>query len=325
MPTRGKDLLRRLLTLGLRWRGRLSARPVGVAIVYHGLAERAGDPARELSAPHGRTLFRAQLAHLAAHYTPVAPSQLPAAAGRRRRGGRIPVAVTFDDDLRSHVEIAAPELRAAGVPAAFFLTGATLEAPAEFWWGPVQRAADRGLLDDGGGATVAEQIGVEWAPEPPEPPLRTLARPFERAGASEREAALARLVALVGEDGREPGLRAADVQALAAGGFEIGFHTRRHVRLDQLPDEAAVRAALTDGRDAVAEAAGAPVRLFSYPHGGVDARAAAAVRDAGYAAAFTSVSRPVRPDSEPALLGRFYPTYLSSVQFEIEVARWVLT
>ena len=70
---------------------------------------------------------------------------------------------------------------------------------------------------------------------------------------------------------------------------------------------------------------GAPVRLFSYPHGGVDARAAAAVRDAGYAAAFTSVSRPVRPDTEPALLGRFYPTYLSSVQFEIEVARWVLS
>jgi hypothetical protein len=82
---------------------------------------------------------------------------------------------------------------------------------------------------------------------------------------------------------------------------------------------------VSDGRDAVAAAAGAPVRLFSYPHGGVDARAAAAVRDAGYAAAFTSVSRPVTPDTEPALLGRFYPTYLSSVQFEIEVARWVLS
>src|SRR5689334_13539494 len=102
-----KDLLRRVLALGLRWRARLSARPVGVAIVYHGLAERAGDPARELSAPHGRAQFRAQLAHLAAHYRPVAPSELRAAAGRRRRGARIPVAVTLDDDLRSHVEIAA--------------------------------------------------------------------------------------------------------------------------------------------------------------------------------------------------------------------------
>jgi peptidoglycan/xylan/chitin deacetylase (PgdA/CDA1 family) len=303
-----KDLLRRVLSSGLRWRARLSARPAGLAIVYHGLADRPGDPARELSAPHGRAQFRAQMAHLAAHYRPVAPSQLQAATARRKRGERIPVAVTFDDDLRSHVEIAAPELRAAGVPAAFFLTGASLEAASEFWWGPVQRAADRGLLDDGAGAAVAERIGVEWAPEPAEPPLRTLARPFERARAPEREAALARLVAFVGEDGGEPGLRAADVRALADDGFEIGFHTRRHVRLDQLGDEADVRAAVTEGREAVEAAAGAPVRAFSYPHGGVDARAAAAVRAAGYAAAFTSVSKPVTPDTDPALLGRFYPT-----------------
>jgi hypothetical protein len=49
------------------------------------------------------------------------------------------------------------------------------------------------------------------------------------------------------------------------------------------------------------------------------------VREAGYAAAFTSVSKPVTPDTDPALLGRFYPTYLSLVQFEIEVARWALS
>src|SRR3954468_16448093 len=167
----------------LRWRARLSGRPVAIVIVYHALAERQGDPARQLVAPHGRAEFRAQLAHLTRWYEPVAPSEVQAAAARRKRGARIPVAVTFDDDLRSHVAIAAPELRAAGVPAAFFLTGASLDTPSEFWWGPVQRAADRGLLDDGAGAAVADRIGVEWAPEAGEAPLRTLARPIQRGRA----------------------------------------------------------------------------------------------------------------------------------------------
>src|SRR4051794_13919213 len=325
MPTRVKDPLRRGWSWALRWRARLSSRRLGIVIVYHGLAERAGDPAHMLSAPHGRAAFRAQLRHLRRYYRPVAVSRIQAEAAARRRGARIPVALTFDDDLRSHVDIAAPELRAAGVPAAFFLTGASLDGPAEFWWGPVQRAADRGLLDGADGAGLAERVGGAWGPPAGEPPLRTLARPFERATAPEREAALGRLLALVGDEGREQGLRAADVRALAGRGLEVGFHTRRHFRLDQIADEAELRAAVTDGRQTLEAAAGAPLRAFSYPHGGVDARAAAAVREAGYAAGFTSVSRAVTPATDPALLGRFYPTYSSLVQFEIEVARWALT
>ena len=323
--TSAKDGLRRALALALRWRARLSRRPVGVVIVYHALAERHGDPARELVAPHGRREFRAQIDHLARHYAPVLASDVRAAAGRRRRGGRIPVAVTFDDDLRSHVEIAAPELRAAGVPAAFFLTGATLTEPSEFWWGLVQRAADQGLLEGDAGAQVAERVGVAWEPAPGEAPLRTLARGFESVAPAVRDPAIARLAELVADDGGEHGLRAGDVRALGAAGFDIGFHTRRHARLDRLESEAEVRAAVTDGRDEVAAAAGVPVETFSYPHGGVDARAASAVREAGYVAGFTSVSVAVTPGTDPALIGRFDPTYAPIVQFEIEAARWALT
>src|SRR4051794_31257605 len=206
MPTRVKDPLRRGWSWALRWRARLSSRRLGIVIVYHGLAERAGDPAHMLSAPHGRAAFRAQLRHLRRYYRPVAVSRIQAEAAARRRGGRIPVALTFDDDLRSHVDVAAPELRAAGVPAAFFLTGASFDGPAEFWWGPVQRAADRGLLDDGAGAAVAARVGVAWAPRPPEAPVWTLGRPFESSPPAERDAALARLVELVGAEGSEPGL-----------------------------------------------------------------------------------------------------------------------
>src|SRR4051812_20235585 len=200
---RGKNVLRGWWSAVLRWRVRLSGRKVGIVLVYHALAERHGDPGRELVAPHGRTQFREQLAHLNRYYRPVRLSRLREEVAGRPRGGRVPVAMTFDDDLRSHIEVAAPELRAAGVPAAFFLTGATLDGPKEFWWGPVQRAADGGLLNGDAGAALAQQVGVAWAPEASEAPLRTLARPFESAAAAERDAALARLVELVGVDGRE--------------------------------------------------------------------------------------------------------------------------
>jgi hypothetical protein len=48
------------------------------------------------------------------------------------------------------------------------------------------------------------------------------------------------------------------------------------------------------------------------------------VRDAGYLAGVTSQPKPVTPDTDPALVGRFYPTYSTIVQFGIELARMPL-
>ena len=56
------------------------------------------------------------------------------------RGEPFPLAITFDDDLRSHVELALPILPVAGAPATFFLTGASLQGPASFWWERLDRA-----------------------------------------------------------------------------------------------------------------------------------------------------------------------------------------
>ena len=63
---------------------------------------------------------------------------LPAAARARRPGEPVPVALTFDDDLPSHREHAAPVLARHGAPATAFLCGA--DGP--FWWQLLQRAID---------------------------------------------------------------------------------------------------------------------------------------------------------------------------------------
>src|SRR5438128_4989592 len=122
------------------WLLRLSGRKAGVAVAYHRVGDPQGDPLRELTASLGTRVFAAHLHHLRRHYRVVPADELQAAVRARRRGEPFPVAITFDDDTRSHVDVAAPLLRALGLAATFFLTGAALDGPASFWWGDLQRA-----------------------------------------------------------------------------------------------------------------------------------------------------------------------------------------
>ena len=49
------------------------------------------------------------------------------------------------------------------------------------------------------------------------------------------------------------------------------------------------------------------MRYFAYPHGKADARSAAAVRAAGFDAAFTGRAQPLRRDDDRYRLGRWEP------------------
>jgi len=266
---------------------RLSARRAGVVLVYHALAERSGDPESELVPPHSVSLVEGQLGHVLSSYRVIAAADLPAAVAARRRGSRFPVAITFDDDLASHAELAAPLLRRLGVPATFFLTGASLERSAPFWWQQLQRAADRGLE----------------LPFPDER-IHELAGRFERMTAAERTAVVASFEGEVDE----AGLRAADVRQLVASGFDVGFHTLRHERLTNLDDEALAEA-LVEGRADLEAAAGRPLETIAYPHGKADARVAKAASAAGFRLGFTGRYEPVQTSTNPLLLGRIEPSF----------------
>jgi hypothetical protein len=96
---------------------RRSPARAGVALVYHGVGEPPGDLERELLPVHGSRLFAEQVCYLSGRYRLLPASRLLDAAAERRPGDPFPLAITFDDDLRSHVETAAPILARAGVPA----------------------------------------------------------------------------------------------------------------------------------------------------------------------------------------------------------------
>ena len=286
-----------------------SNRGAGVALVYHRVGDPAGDPRRELVPALGSSLFAAQVRHLARSYRLVEGQHLLEATSGRRRGSRFPVAITFDDDLASHTDVAAPILGAERAPATFFVSGASLERPHRFWWERLQAAVDAGL--DLSPLGFAADRGIN-----------ELGRRIQELPAGEREELEARLAELLGPDPPESGLRAEGVRRLASSGFEIGFHTRRHDLLPPLRDEELGRA-MRAGLPELERAVGRPLSTISYPHGQADERVAAAAREAGFRAGFTGSPTAVKASSDTLLLGRVSPSYRSLGELAFDVS-WAL-
>ena len=307
MRTSVRDIARRARAF-LRAHGlRLSGRRVGAALVYHRVGDPAGDPSRELVPNLGVALFEAQVRHLRACYRLVRASELPDAMASRRRGQRLPVAITFDDDLASHGAVAAPILERLGAPATFFLTGASLERPARFWWEDLQAAVDTG---------VAPPEVLDGGPEQ----IHEAAQSIKLMRPERRTVVTQQLEQLVQKASPEPGLRSADVARLARAGHEIGFHTRGHDYLPNLPPADLARA-MVEGRDELEAAAGTEIRSIAYPHGGADKLVADAARSAGFRVGYTTEATAIGPASNPMLTGRIEPSFASVGALAGELSR----
>jgi peptidoglycan/xylan/chitin deacetylase (PgdA/CDA1 family) len=319
MRRRLKQALKRPVARLLELYVRCSGRRTGLALCYHRIGDPEGDLEHELVPALGTARFEAQIRYLRSRYRVVRASELHDAALERRRGRRLPVAITFDDDLSSHLSDAMPILRRVGVPATFFLCGASLERPHGFWWERLQRAWNRGVVDErilerlGGTDTHSERV-----------PIRRVAAAIEELPAGRRDALAEELRTLVGPDPEDAGLRAPDVARLAEAGFEIGFHTRRHDRLPALNDRSLVEA-MTDGKADLERAVGSSIGAISYPHGVSDRRVADAARAAGYRFGFAAMGRAIVAPSDPLLLDRRYPVNgnLGDFVFDVSRALWV--
>jgi len=85
----------------------------------------------------------------------------------------------------------------------------------------------------------------------------------------------------------QPLMNAAQLRAWIAGGQEVGAHTRNHVDLLKIDDDAA-REEIAGCRVDLQQALGAEVRHFCYPYGLHRPEHAAIVREAGYTTATTT-------------------------------------
>jgi peptidoglycan/xylan/chitin deacetylase (PgdA/CDA1 family) len=295
-----------LLTMLLR----LTSRRVGLAVVFHATGDPPGNPDRELVPKLGTRLLDAQVRYLRRRFHLVPASELLDAVAGRRRGERFPLAITFDDDLSSHAEVAAPLLRRRGAPATFFLCGASIERPHRFWWELLQATVDRGLAERELFAEVEPpNLAERLAADPGA--VHELALAIQLMPAPSRAAIVSRMETALGPPAPDAGLREDALRALADGGFEIGFHTRDHEFLPPLTDAELARA-LSDGREPLERIVGEPLASIAYPHGSADRRVAAAALAAGFHRGFTGDPTAVRGDADPLLIGRIEGSLLST-------------
>ena len=282
---------------------RFSRRRIGVALVYHRVDERAGDPSLELNPAVSTAAFARQLRFFRRAFTLVHASELPAAALARRRGERLPLVIAFDDDLPGHARVVAPILHAEAAAATFFLCGSLSDA--FFWWEDLQTAVDANALEPGDlGPLPPAEVEAALARRPRA--IHRLAKRIEDLDVAQRRTlagALAERARPLRTDTSR--LTEKDVEDLASS-FELGFHTLRHDLLPSL-DDVELELRLTEGRDRLESIARNPIRAIAYPHGKADARVAAAARRAGFDCGYTGAHAAFTPAVDPFLIGRVEP------------------
>ena len=320
IPDRVKPTIGVALGSAVEQAMRRTGRRRGLAVMYHRVGDPAGDPLHELVPALSARLFESQLRYLRDRYRVVPASELLEATRARRRGERFPVAVTFDDDLRSHAEVAMPILRDLGLVGTFFVSGASLDGPHTFWWEHLQRAFDRRLPL----AAVLPATVAAIADPPAREEIRSIAEVLIRDTSAQERAEIAdALGALVGPDAAEGGISADDLRAIAASGQQIGFHTRRHDYLPTL-DDGSLRRAMIEGRTEVESVLGQLLTMLAYPYGGWDRRVAEAARAAGYSLAFTTDQTVVHPGSDELAIGRIEASFESIGHFALQLARTLI-
>ena len=300
------------MTFPASLRRRLSRprRDGGIVLAHHRVGEPAGDRERELVPALATSSFEERLEVLVDGYRVVSASHiLEVAVGGRNEP--VPVALTFDDDLDSHLEVVAPILLQRGLPATFFV-GPPLPAGAAFWWEDLQALADGGELPSRLDSLPGMDLGPVARREPNA--IHALGRTIESLPADERDAVADELHRLAGRSTRRR-LDGQGMAALVEAGFELGFHTARHYLLTTL-DDVRLDRELTDGREVLSEISGKPITTMAYPHGKADARVAQAARAAGFEVGFTGGSKRVDRTTDALLAPRTEVKNTPIEQFE---------
>jgi peptidoglycan/xylan/chitin deacetylase (PgdA/CDA1 family) len=298
----------------LERRSRRSEARIGLVLIYHEIAPIHGGP-DDLVPALGTDRFRAQLEHLRRNYEVVPLRQLLARATALEPGDRVPVAITFDDDLANHAKVAAPMLEEFGFPATYFLCGNTLEGPSSFWWQDLQVIVNRGPE---AWKEMQRELADTWPWAAVDGRHTDFTNTIEAAPPELRDAVATRLREIAGGQVLDEGLPADAVRTLAERGFEIGFHTLRHYRLETLAGNA-LEKAMREGIEELSAAAGMRPTAIAYPHAKADLRVADAARQAGFERGYLVGELPATGDQHPLLIAR-----VSGATDSLPIFKWAL-
>ena len=246
----------------------------------------------------------------------------------RLRDGTLPsraACITFDDGYADNCTVAMPILQRHGLTATFFIATAFLDG-GRMWNDAVydsMRCAPAGTLELGAlgryelDTPASRRAAVDAVIQ------RTKYLPIE-----ERLRVTEQLAAQCGAHAKGELMMTRDqVRALAAGGMQIGAHTRTHPILATLQDAEAY-GEIADGRAELEHIVGHRVGLFAYPNGkpGEDylPRDVQLVRELGFDAAVSTAWGASRSGSDPFQLQRFTPWDRTQTRFGLRLLRNLL-
>jgi len=264
--------------------------------------------------------FESQLRFLRRRCTVVSAAEIASAVAEERSLPPRAVAITFDDGYEDNVSQALPLLQRYELPATFFVTAGWIGTEHIFWWDRLHEFVHEAAREGSRPVEFAE------LPEPVAAVLRAAGPALRtRAGAIRLEGKLVAALRSLGAPPEELDVaveniaaalgcgevdtdryRAMDwdqVRALRDAGMGIGSHSAHHARLATVPPERAY-AELEESKTIIEQELEQAVTLLAYPAGDCNQDAVDLADEAGYQAAFTTESGPVRPGDDVFRLRR---------------------
>lgn len=224
-------------------------------------------------------------------------------SGGRKKTGLI---LTFDDGWQDNYLLAFPVLKKHNVPATIFVAVDFIGTTTEFWQVKLFRQLQELSLEEVQSWPDSELkrkiIGIFKAGFGPDT-YRFLVRYLKSKPRKELESLLEPLFS---RDSRKPEpavLGWEEIKEMRQSGIDFGSHTLNHIILPVENDET-IREELQSSRQILEQHLNKPVRYFAYPSGEYDERAKALVRQAGYAAAFSTKEDINTSLTDPFELGR---------------------
>lgn len=211
------------------------------------------------------------------------------------------VAVTFDDGVRNHLTAAYPALRAAGVPATFFVCPGLIEA-GRWIWNMEARARLQALRPEARRGLAAQ---CQWPSDDVEALVgwaKTLDLDARQAFEQHVRDATREFTPTAEQTDCCAPLTWAQLASLDPALIDIGSHSTHHPILTRLTPEQQ-RAEIADSRRQLEDRLGRPVEGFCYPNGGNDEQVVRTVR-AHYRWAVTTEEDLVDAGADPCRLPR---------------------
>ena len=230
--------------------------------------------------------------------------------------------ITFDDGYADNEQVALPILRRLGLPATFFVSTGFSDGGIMFNDSVIEavRRAPAGTHDLTAVALGRYRLGDAASRRAA---IEVLIEQLKYRPMPERGELVERLADALGAAlPKDLMMGPAQIRCLHNAGMQIGGHTVNHPILAVLGEPRA-RAEIVDGKRRLEDIIGAPVTLFAYPNGkpGRDygPRDVELVRQAGFAAAVSTMRGVANRDSDIFQLPRFTPWDRSPRRFGLRL------